>query len=284
MQVKFVRDDGKVFILDGSCKGGADWGITEISGTDTIENSMGSAVPAVGDGEVITSERIPSRNIDIFASVKDRRKNQEERRKALSFFNPKQGFTLYITKGGVTRWAKARQERFQCREAAPDRHVSMSAAIKCMDPYFYSVDNYGKNIAAVMGCFGFPYISPLSKGFRTGVYNFAKVVSVENNGDAGIRMKVVITADGLVKNPKIILNGAYVRIIDMLGAGDILEIDLERNTIRKNGENCIGKIDRHSSFTGMELLTGENEVSFDADNGDTNMKVVLYYYLRYLGV
>lgn len=284
MQVKFLRDDGKIFILGGSYRDNAEWGITAISGTDTIENSMSTVAPATGDGEEITGERIPARNIDIQASVKNRRRNSEERRKALDFFNPKRGFTLYVTKGNVTRWAVVRQERFQCREQPPDRHVSMIIALKCTDPYFYSVDDYGKNIAAVTGCFGFPYLSRMKGGFRTGVYNFAKVVTIENTGDVETYVKITVTADGLVENPKVMLNGVYVRLLDVMYAGDTVEMDMVRNTIRKNGHNCIGKVDRHSSFTGMVLRPGKNEVSFDADNGDTNMKVILYYNLRYLGV
>mgnify|MGYP001072859813 FL=1 len=284
MQVRFVRDDGRTFLLGGSYRDSAEWGITDITGTDTVENRMSWVVPAAGDGEEITGERIPARNIDIQASVKDRQKNSAERRKAMAFFNPKHSFTLYVTKGNVTRWTVARQERFQCREQPADRHVSMSIALKCADPYLYSVDDYGKNIAAVTGCFGFPYISPIERGFRTGVYNFAKVVTVENTGDVETRMKIIVMADGLVENPKVMLNGAYVRLLDILQAGDTVEIDMVRNTIRKNGSNCIGKVDRHSSFTGMVLRPGNNEVSFDADNGDTDMKVVLYYNLRYLGV
>jgi hypothetical protein len=56
------------------------------------------------------------------------------------------------------------------------------------------------------------------------------------------------------------------------------------NTITKNGENCIGKVDRTSSFSGMVLKSGDNEVSFEADEGDANMKVVLYYNMRYMGI
>lgn len=284
MYVKIVRDDQKIFYLGGSYKDNASWGITEISGVDTVENGMNTVTPAVGDGAEITSERIPARSIDIFASVKNRKNNVEERRNALIFFNPKHSFTLYATKGEVTRWCVARLERFQCREQPPDKHVSMGIALLCSDPYFYSVDNYGKNIAAVTGCFGFPYISPAGKGFRTGFYNFSKRVGIENTGDVETYAKIVIEAGGYVKNPKVIQNGAFIRLLDTLQEGDRVEIDMVRNTIRKNGVNCIGKVDRYSSFTGMELRPGDNEVSFDADDGDTNMKVFLYYNLRYLGV
>lgn len=284
MYIKFVRDDGRIFVLGGSYRDDAAWGITEISGTDTVENIMTTAVPAVGDGEEVTGERVPARNMDILASVKDRRRNSPERGNALVFFNPKHEYVLYVTKGGVTRWVRAKIERFQCREQPQDRHVAMGIALYCKDPYFYSVDNFGRNIAAVTGCFGFPYMSAVHGGFRTGVYNFAKKVEIENGGDVETYVRIIISADGFVENPKILQNDVFIRLIDVLNAGDVVEIDMVGNTIRKNGLNCIGKVDRRSSFSGMALRPGRNTISFDADNGDTNMKVVLYYNLRYMGV
>ena len=284
MYIKIVRDDRKVFYLGGSYMDDAPWGIKEISGIDTIENIIETANQANGDGAKVTSERIPARAIDIMASVKNRKNNEVERRNALVFFNPKYRFTLYVTNGGITRWIVAKLERFQCQNVPKDRHASMSIALLCEDPYFYSVDNYGKNIAAITGCFGFPYISKMSGGFRTGVFNFAKEVSIENTGDIETYTKIIIEADGTVENPKIMHNESYIRMLDVLKSGDVVEIDMVGNTIKKNGVNCIGKVDRHSSFSGMVLHIGDNDISFDADNGDTNMKVVLYYNLRYLGV
>lgn len=284
MFIKIVRDDRKVFYLGGSYRDDASWGIKEISGIDKIENVIGTTEPAIGDGTEITSEKITERYIDIVASVKNRKNNDIERRNALIFFNPKHSFTLYVENCGVTRWIIAELQRFQCQNKPADRHVSMSIAMLCQDPYFYSVDNYGKNIAAIVGCFGFPYISPFGKGFRTGVFNFAKKVEIENTGDVETYTKIVIEASGMVENPKVIQNGYFIRILDILQNGDIVEIDTVKNTIRKNGINCIGKVDRKSSFSGMVLRIGDNEVSFDADNGDTNMKVMLYYNMRYMGV
>ncbi len=284
MYIRIERDDKEVFTLDGSRNGTAEWGITEISGTDTIENFIYTAVPAVGDGAEITGERIPERNIDISASVKNRKRNVLERRRALSFFNPKHRFTLFVTKGEVTRWITARIERFQCREQPPDKHVFLQTALLCESPYFYSVDNYGRDIAEVKGCFGFPYLSAINRGFKVGVYNFDKKVEIENTGDVETYIKIVIKADGEVENPKIIQNDVFIRLLDRLISGDTVEIDMVANTIRKNGENCIGKVDRQSSFSGMVLYPGDNTISFDADNGDTNMKVFLYYNLRYMGV
>ena len=127
-------------------------------------------------------------------------------------------------------------------------------------------------------------MSGIGKGFKTGIFNFAKKINIENTGDVDTYTKIIIEADGTVENPKIIQNDAFIRILDVMESGDVIEIDMVQNTIKKNGENCIGKVDRHSVFSGMVLRVGDNDVSFDADNGNTSMKVVLYYNLKYLGV
>jgi phage-related protein len=284
MYIKIVRDDYKTFRLGGSYKDDAAWGITEVSGLGMAEAELTTATPAVGDGSEIIGERVPHRNIDIAASVKNKKLNAAERKNAVTFFNPKHSFILYVTHNKVSRWIVAKIERFQIESRTADEHAALSLALTCPDPYFNSVDNFGKNIAAVTGAIGFPYISRVESGFRTGVYNFAKQVQIENTGDVDTYATIRIEAFGEVENPKIIENGAYIRLIDTLVDGDTVEIDMVENTITKNGVNCIGKVDRTSSFTSMVLKSGDNEISFDADNGDTNMKVVLYYNLRYLGI
>lgn len=284
MYIKIIRQDRQQFMLGGSINDDAEWGIIKISGIGEYQNMMDTVVPAVRDGVDITHERVNARYIDITASVKRRREGATERRRALSFFNPKYEYTVYITKDEVTRWIPARIEQFQCPEQKAENHVSINLSLICADPYFYSVNNFGKDIAAITGCFGFPYISPITRGFRVGVYNFAKLVEIENQGDVETYARVVIKADGVVVNPKIMQNGAFIRLIDQLTAGDEVEMDMVNNTVKKNGNNCIAKMDRRSSFSGMALQLGNNEITFDADNGDVNMTVTVFYHHRYTGV
>ena len=283
MFITFVRDDSKKFLMGGSYKDSAAWGITRIEGIGTIENTIVTENMSIIDGAEIVSERIPVRYIDITANVKNRSLNALERKNALAFFNPKHEFVVNITRNGVTRWIKARIQKFQCPEKNISQNVEMDVALLCADPFFYSADNYGKNIAAITGRFAFPYISVVDEGFYVGVFNFAKQVQIDNTGDVETYATIRIEANDTVENPKIMQNDTYIRLMDTLEDGDIVEIDLVNNTIKKNGTNCIGKVDRRSSFTSMVLNAGDNTVSFGADNGDTNMNVILYYNLRYLG-
>lgn len=284
MHIRFVRDDQKVFVLDASIKTDAAWGIKNIAGVSSIDNVISTKDAAYGDGDEFLSERIPARNIDIVASVKDRRRNQEERAAAIKFFLAKHTYTLYITIGGVTRWITARLQRFKCNSVPGDQHVNMDLALKCEDPFFNSVDNFGKNIAGVIPMFSFPYKSSVKEGFLVGLFNFSREITIDNTGDVNTNMKIIIEADGDVEKPRIICGDSYIKINDTMKLRDQIEIDLTKNTIKKNGVNCIGKVDRLSNFTGMELVVGENTISFDAENGDTKMNVYLYYNLKYMEV
>ena len=283
MFLTFIRDDLKRFTLGGRYSDTASWGITKISGISDIEYEISTEKNAVGDGETVTSVRMPKRNIDITAKIKNGLNNWIERSKVLSFFSSNHDFTIYIERNGETRWIECLVQKVKCTDRALKAPLQLELALICPDPFFNSKDNYGKNIASVKPGFGFPYISTIGEGFNVGVYNFARQVEIENNGDVETYFTIRIEAFGAVTNPKIMKDDAYIRLIDTLVSGDIIDIDLVNNTIRKNGVNCIGKVDRTSSFSDMVMSTGDNTISFTADDGDTNMKVLIYYNLRYLG-
>lgn len=283
MFLTFIRDDLKRFTLGGRYSDTASWGITKISGISDVEYEISTEKNAVGDGETVTSVRLPKRNIDITAKIKNGLNNGIERSKVLSFFSSNHDFTIYIERNGETRWIECLVQKVKCTDRALKAPLQLELALICPDPFFNSKDNYGKNIASVKPGFGFPYISTIGEGFKVGVYNFAKKVEIENNGDVETYFTIRIEAFGAVTNPKIMKDDAYIRLIDTLVSGDVIDIDLVNNTIRKNGVNCIGKVDRTSSFSDMVMSTGDNTISFTADDGDTNMKVLIYYNLRYLG-
>ena len=91
--------------------------------------------------------------------------------------------------------------------------------------------------------------------------------------------KAVFTAKGTVVNPKLTVNGNYVRVIDTMQLGDVIIIDFVKNppTVQKNGANYIGHCDRTSAFDDMALVVGDSEISFDADTGSNLLDVSIYY-------
>ena len=127
---------------------------------------------------------------------------------------------------------------------------------------------------------GFPYLcNPEFGGAPTGLFEFSEKVILNNDGDVDTYCKVVIKARGEVVNPKIIIGGKYVRIIDIMEDSDVITVDFTANppTLQKNGSNFNGNTDTSSTSIGMELAVGDTEVSFDADDGTNLMEVQLFY-------
>ena len=283
-QIRFVRDDGLEFLMDGSYRGSAPWGILSFSGFGNIESEITTEKYASGDGVEVTGEYIPQRPLDIKADVKDTKNNAEERVNALGFFNPKHSFTVYPTQDGVTRWITAKLQKCKCDPPTLGECATLELAMICPDPYFNDMDSYGQDIAAKAGGMVFPYRSPVGVGFNTGYFLHSTKTQIINEGHVNTDLIIDITAAGEVVNPKIIKDDAYVRMKMTLMDGDVLRIDLQKGRITLNGENCIGRIDRTSSFQDMKIEPGTSVISFGADSGDANMSIVLYYTPRYLGV
>ncbi|MGO5053649.1 phage distal tail protein [Lachnospiraceae bacterium LCP25S3_G4] len=277
--LKFERSDKKIFVIDGT-----DYGITEIKGIDYPEIEKFTEKNAVGDGDFKTGERIASREIEFSAKLKDSRLNEIARKQVISFFNAKYGFKLYVTYQSNQKWIDAELIGFKCPSANVYKNIEIAGTFLCLNPYFQSMDNFGKNIAAITPMSGFPYMSIIGKGFNVGIYNFANIVDISNDGDVETFCKAVFTSKGQVVNPKLVKNGKYVRVLDTLVANDVVIMDFVNNNITKNGVKSTRLLDRSSQFTSMQLDVGDNKISFGADSGDSNLDVTIYYNQQYLGV
>ena len=285
--IRFIRGDEREFLIDGS-----DWRIPSngLEGFGSYENDITTVDNAVGDGGIIASERIAPKDRLIKAVSRNPILNEVIRKSAISFFNPKFDYKMYITYMGITRWCECRIYKFYISSGNIHKPMDMAITILSPDPYLKSYDNFGKNIASVVGMCGFPYLCSKTdgtpKGITGGKFNFAKKVLLDNDGDVDTYCKAVIKASGEVTNPKITINDNYIRVIDDMVANDVIIIDFTQNppTVKKNGVNYIGHCDRTSAFDDMQLPIGSSEISFDADNGSNLMDVSIYYNKLYSAI
>lgn len=277
--IKLTRDDGEIFVADGSV-----WGITSLSGVDAAAFTVYTQENAVGDGSTVTGARVSARDIEFTLRLKNAALGDVMRRVAISFFSPKHTYRVAITYRGVQRWIDAELSAFSCPSGNVYRTVELTALLLCPDPYFRSMDEFGRDIASVQGRFGFPYIDHPTKGFVVSAYNFVRTVLIDNDGDVDTFATAVFEATGDVTNPKLIIGDAYVRILDTMAARDIITIDLAQTRVAKNGVNILAKVDRTSSFTGMRFAPGQNTVRYAADIGENVLRVTLYYNKLYLGM
>lgn len=273
--IRLVRDDKKEFVIDGG-----DWKIPSdgLDGFGSLDNDITMNSNAFGDGSASAGERLAHRDRTVKAIVRDSNKNAAMRQQALNFFKFKHNFKLYITYMGVTRWCEGSLHKLQVSEGNIYKAVSLQFTILSASPYYKSVDNFGKDIAEVLPMIGFPYINT-SKGMPTGIYNFEKEVNIYNDGDVDTFCKAVFTANGDVINPKLLINGKFVRIITNMVKDDVVVMDFTtpRVTITKNGVNIIGATDRTSDLSEMQLNIGDNVIGYSADDGDSSMEVSIYY-------
>lgn len=255
-------------------------GFGEFSNDIVITNN------AIGDGGIFTSNRLGAKDRTIKATSRNSYKNDILRRQALGFFSPKYDYKVYITYMGLTRWFEGKLHKFMLPARNVNKDMTMTLVFYSSNPYLKSYDNFGQDIASIRGGSGFPYLCAkddshpkVAQGVTGGIYNFAKKIILENDGDVDTYCECVFEATGDVKNPKLIINGGYVRVIDNMQLGDTIVMDFTKNppTVKKNGQNYVGHCDRTSSFDEMAFTVGDSVVSFDADNGSNLLKVSLYY-------
>lgn len=280
VKIRIVRSDNREFSIDGT-----DWKILSkgLDGFGSFENDITTVDNAVGDGGIITSDRIRQKDRTIIAKSVNRYLNDVLRHEANSFFNSKLNYKVYLTYMGITRWAEGKIYKYSIPTQNIYKNLTLTVTFLFPSPYLKSYEDFGKDIASITGMMAFPYMCSVSdgtpNGITGGIYNFARQVILENDGDVETYCRAVFVAKGTVTNPKLMIGGSYVRIIDVMKEGDVIEIDFDKNppTVKKNGVNIIGKCDRTSSFDTMILGIGDTEIQFDADDGTNLLQVSIYY-------
>jgi len=281
--VKVIRSDDQEFTFNGD---GGYWRITELDNFGSLENDITTIDNGVGDGAYISSSRIAHKDRTIVAKSKDPSLNDVLRKNALSFFNPRYTYKMYISYMGTTRWCDAVLHKIQFPNGNTYRTMTLTVTFMSASPWLKSVEDFGEDITEITPMEAFPYMCAKSIGHTAGIYNFASSIMFTNDGDVETYCKAIFTASGSVENPKLIINDAYVRVIDSMVKGDVIVMDFASNppTITKNGVNCMGKCDRKSDFDKMVLGIGETSVSFATDDGTDNLAVNIFYNKLFLGI
>ena len=276
---RIVRSDEAELVVDET-----DWGLTAIDGADAAKYELFTEKNGFGDGDTLTGKRVAARDLELNAAVMDAGRNAELRQRAKRFFNPKYTYRVYLTYMGTTAWVEAELEAFQAPSKQIDLPQEFSVYFLATDPYWKSVDDFGQDIAAITPRWGFPYMDHPDYGVLVDIANFERSVNFIYDGDAPSYPVITLTADDRVTNPKIVNGSAFVRLIDELEKGDVVELSTRPPRIEKNGQNVLNKVDRSSNFAGLAMQPGTNVYRYEADYGDNSLHVVIRYYKQYLGV
>ena len=258
-------------------------GITGIESAD-LETVMSEY--AAMDGGYIDAVRVPPRHISVLFAVDERKQTEELRKKLIAFFSPRKQGTLIVERANRSRKIRfylSEQPEFIQDNIIDDRlHVRVNMI--CPDPYFEDVTPTTVNFMKPLPLLTFPFNSLAGVGITAGVLEITDTTTLVNNGDMPVGIICDITANGgTVTNPKITMNGQYVRVIKALAIGDTIQIDTNKGqkNIYFNGESQF-IFDRKSIF--FQLPVGENTIVISADAGIKDAKASFTYSFKYLGV
>lgn len=206
--------------------------------------------------------------------------NDIARQQLIRFFKYNVIYKVYIKYMNREMYAEGRLYKMALSDDTKTyKPIKVTMTFAFDNPFLESADDFGKDIAEVVPKTAFPYLSRLIYGKPTGTFNFERTVEILNDGEEVAYPRIVITARDLVENPKITINGNYVRVLDVMQHGDVIEINSNviPPTVQKNGINILGKCDRTSNFDTIYLKLGENTIKFDADNGSDEMIVSVHF-------
>lgn len=241
---------------------------------------------AAMDGGYIDAVRVPPRHISVLFAVDERKQTEELRKKLIAFFSPRKQGTLIVERANRSRKIRfylGEQPEFVQDNIINDRlHVRVNMI--CPDPYFEDVTPTTVNFMKQLPLLTFPFNSLAGVGITAGVLEITDTATLVNNGDMPVGIICDITANGgTVTNPKITMNGQYVRVIKTMAIGDTIQIDTNKGkkNIYFNGESQF-IFDRQSIF--FQLPVGENTIVISADAGIKDAKASFTYSFKYLGV
>ena len=162
-----------------------------------IEYEISSTANALGDGAYISNVRAGQRDFTIQAKTTNPRNNAILRNEVTSFFNSKKPYKVFLTYLGRTRWFEGYINKLNIPTANIYRPLELTIIFMAATPYLRSVDEFGKNIAAIQAMAGFPYLcNPEFGGAPTGLFEFSENV-ILNNGFCP--RHVAITEDLVIK-------------------------------------------------------------------------------------
>lgn len=289
VNVRILRSDGAEWLIGA----GTGWKIDNdgLEGLNSLERDVETSEKVLTDGSNLIGKRLPEKDRTFSASY-DGSDKAGERARVISFLNGRYTFKAYVTYMGRTRWCEG--ELLDSDVSTGNVHARMTATftLLCLDPYFKDTDGNDRSFTDSVPMFGFPFVSILEpnvlRGFNASTLVFDGKNTVYNSGDVPCKYTVRMEAEGEIKNPTITKDGKFVKLLDTLKAGDVVEIDFQSvpPQIRKNGQNVIQIASRDSNFVGMEMQPGANVFTVTMDNEENRslLSTSVLHYENYLGV
>lgn len=295
--------------------------ISSITGLGPSDAILNHSDYATNDGSEYNSSRLDKRPIQItfMLTANEHITVEEARHITYKYFPTKKEVKLIFETDTRTLYCTGRVEH-----NTPDvfnKQETATIDIVCGDPYFYKYSETGDaeviEYELVSEAFSSEYLSPddaedeTLRTFYTneddanlemGVYNSTGIITqnIINGGDDNTGFILTIYFNGGIEGNIIISNSNNERILiktsvieEMVGsplaAGDVITLSTNRKkrylTLVKNGEtiNILNALD-FTTLTWLELIPGDNLISYYVDNGNDYTSATFSFKNLYIGV
>lgn len=259
--------------------------LKKITGLHKVTGSVSTTKNAWSVGEKYNGTSIPKRNIVINAEMFN---NFLENRQLLYKVLPlKKTGTLYYYEKDTKVKIDYKVEDIEIEDSGIPRGIFIS--LICNNPYFTDIEETKVSIANWTSSFEFPISIP-EDGMEFGYKNTSTLVTIANDTNIEIGMRIIFTISDEVVNPtlinvntqeKMIIEGTYV-------AGDVITVTtyinnkniiLERNGVSTNINNYL-----KFGTKFLQIHTGSNTFKSTADSGDKNFITEIDYLVNYEAV
>ena len=254
-------------------------------GLTEINTSIAASTTPTMDGDRINNVQATARIIEMDFRIKNYVDVETAKRHILDVVKPKQTGTLIYTQGeGKNQIEKTIDGVVESVEMPRFKNgVTMTVSMYCSAAFWQDLEYIILQIARNLPFHHFEVYFPVGAPIALGVIDKNMTQTYYNDGDADAGMLITIIATGNVTNPTIYRSsGEFIGIVDSLVMNDKVIIDTTRGhkTITKNGVSIFSKIKPGSTF--LQMQTGDNEFTIDADEGDGNMYFIIGFKRRFV--
>lgn len=285
--LKIVDSKGQELILSKS----RPFLLEGVSGIGLTSNI--SMMSGAFDGVNVTGINIKEKTLNITGAIVSSTKGdmQKERARLIGFLNPNKGaFKLIYKINGHTKKLTVNIQRVDFKESVL-RLQKFQIQVLAPFPFWENVNEKRKEIALWTKDAYFPLVATKEKPIVFGHRVSNLICNIFNDGDVETGMRIQLKALATVVNPSVlnIYTKEFIKIIQTLQAGDVLEITTYINNKRievhkSDGtvKNVLNWMTLDSEF--LQLKVGDNTFRYDAESGIDNIEMTIYYNPATIGV
>lgn len=257
----------------------------KVGGLNSLTANINRTKSAGADGSKVNSMALNERNIVLYLKI--RPPIEINRNRLYKFFNPKNKVRLFYKNKLVNVYIDGVVEDFDCDQFTNKETAIVS--ILCSDPYFKAAADTVHSFTRITPLFEFPFSIPAEGVPFSELTRLTNLVVNHGDVESGVIIEFYATTAQIL-NPSFYNRTTQKRItvnFDM-EQGDRIVINTNKGeksiTLIRDGisSNIINSMDSGSKW--VTLTAGENEISYDADNGGENLNVTVTTTNKYMGV